>query len=241
MGAEPSDAAAASITRAAEIASLGFVLIPVMFDPARCRRIAANLPEPDVGTDRREAGVRLDLSVLTGCCDILGSAPVREVIGAILGPGACAVRALLFDKVPAANWKVPWHRDRTISVRQRIETPGFGPWSMKNGIHHVQPPRPVLAGMLAMRVHLDDCDADSGPLRVIPGSHCDVNLDEPAATRRPFVTCVAPCGSALLMRPLLLHASSPARSPRRRRILHLEFAATALANGLEWRERIAIA
>lgn len=52
----------------------------------------------------------------------------------LLGPGARAVRALAFDKRPDANWAVGWHQDRTIAVRVRIETPGFGPWSVKGGV-----------------------------------------------------------------------------------------------------------
>jgi hypothetical protein len=36
------------------------------------------------------------------------------------------------------------------------------------------------------------------------------------------------------MRPLLLHASSPAADPRHRRVIHLEFAAEPLPGGLEW-------
>jgi hypothetical protein len=38
------------------------------------------------------------------------------------------------------------------------------------------------------------------------------------------------------MRPLLLHASSPAASPRHRRVVHLEYAAADLAGGLAWHE-----
>ena len=44
------------------------------------------------------------------------------------------VRATLFDKVEGANWLVPWHQDLTICVRERIDVPGYGPWSIKAGI-----------------------------------------------------------------------------------------------------------
>ena len=40
---------------------------------------------------------------------------------------------------------------------------------------------------------------------------------------------------AVLMRPLLLHSSPAPRLPRRRRVVHLEFAAAPLPHGLEWR------
>jgi hypothetical protein len=36
------------------------------------------------------------------------------------------------------------------------------------------------------------------------------------------------------MRPLLLHASASARVPGHRRVIHLEYAAESLPDGLEW-------
>jgi ectoine hydroxylase-related dioxygenase (phytanoyl-CoA dioxygenase family) len=114
----------------------------------------------------------------------------------------------------------------------------FGPWSEKAGVLHVQPPRDVLEQMLTVRLHLDDCDAENGPLRVLPGSHrCGkMTPDEINRFRQQTepVICTCPRGGALLMRPLLLHASSPATSPHHRRVVHIEFAAHALPHGLEW-------
>jgi hypothetical protein len=45
-------------------------------------------------------------------------------------------------------------------------------------------------------------------------------------------------GDAILMQPLLLHASSTARLRSGRRVVHLEFAAEELPNGLRWRDRV---
>ena len=36
------------------------------------------------------------------------------------------------------------------------------------------------------------------------------------------------------MRPLLLHASSPSQLPNHRRVIHIDFAAITLPNGLRW-------
>jgi len=44
----------------------------------------------------------------------------------------------------------------TIAVRERREAEGFGPWSEKEGVPHVQPPAEILEKMVAIRVHLDD-------------------------------------------------------------------------------------
>src|SRR5206468_7563965 len=130
-------------------------------------------------------------------------------------------------KTPHANWKVAWHQDLSIAVRERLDVAGFGPWSLKNGVVHVQPPREVLESMLTVRLHLDDCGQDNGPLRVVAGSHALGILPPREVQRlvqaRPVTTCVVPRGGALLMRPLLLHASSAALRAGHRRVIHLEF------------------
>lgn len=158
-----------------------------------------------------------------------------------LGPGAFPVRGMLFDKTPVANWKVGWHQDLTIAVQHRVEAPGYGPWSEKAGVVHVQPPVAVLETMLAVRLHIDECGTDNGPLRVLAGSHRAGKLRDAEIpswrSRVPEQVCVVPRGGVLLMRPLLLHASSPASSPQHRRVLHLEYAGCDLAAGLEWRWR----
>jgi ectoine hydroxylase-related dioxygenase (phytanoyl-CoA dioxygenase family) len=169
---------------------------------------------------------------------LVESAMVRALIDPVLGPKAFVARSLLFDKTPEANWKVAWHQDLTIAVREKIETTGYAAWSVKEGIVHVQPPVSVLEKMLTIRLHLDDCALENGPLQIIPGSHRagrmnDQRISEWRMRVRP-VACVVPRGGALLMRPLLLHASSAAVVPKHRRVVHLEFAAAPLPGGLEW-------
>jgi ectoine hydroxylase-related dioxygenase (phytanoyl-CoA dioxygenase family) len=106
----------------------------------------------------------------------------------------------------------PWHQDRTIALERRVDCPGFGPWSLKGGIVHVEPAVEVLEHMLALRLHLDDCDEANGPLRVIPGSQVLGRLTAIEIRRRckraPSVACLVPAGGVVLMRPLLLNASS---------------------------------
>jgi ectoine hydroxylase-related dioxygenase (phytanoyl-CoA dioxygenase family) len=96
--------------------------------------------------------------------------------------------------------------------------------------------------MLTVRLHLDPCGPDNGPLRVLPGTHRCGRLNAGAiqALREevPEVVCAVGAGDAVLMRPLLLHASSAAQAPSRRRVLHIEWANRSLPGGLEWFERI---
>ncbi len=173
--------------------------------------------------------------------DLCRSRPIRQLAQSILGPDGFAVRGIFFDKTPETNWKVAWHQDLTIAVRERIEVEGFGPWSEKAGIVHVQPPEAVLQRMVTLRVHLDPCGVDNGPLRVIAGSHEGGKLDANAISRiretSTETACLVDRGGVVIMRPLLLHASSPAKLPAHRRVIHLEFAAEALPGGLEWHGR----
>ena len=171
------------------------------------------------------------------------SPQVRALVEPILGPDCFAVRGIYFDKTAGANWKVPYHQDLSIAVEARRDIAGYGPWSSKAGVIHVQPPREVLENMLTLRLHLDDCDASNGALRVLPASHLPGKLGAPeiAHWRETVaeITCALSRGGVLLMRPLLLHASSPALVPTHRRVIHLEWAAHSLPDGLNWRHRIA--
>ena len=119
-------------------------------------------------------------------------------------------------------------------MQERIDVPGFGPWSIKSGVPHVQPPVEVLEQMVAVRLHLDDCGEENGPVRVLPGSHRLGRMVNPPWGVPSGVSCVVPRGGVLLMRPLLWHASSPAASPAHRRVVHIEFAAMPLPGGLKW-------
>jgi ectoine hydroxylase-related dioxygenase (phytanoyl-CoA dioxygenase family) len=148
------------------------------------------------------------------------------------------VRGILFDKTPGANWKVPWHQDLSIAVTKQIDLPGYGPWSVKAGVPHVQPPVEILQRMLTIRLHLDDCGLDNGPLLVLPGSHAHgilsgEQVDQLRQAGTPVPATVSR-GGAVLMRPLLLHASHAATSPGHRRVIHIEYASAKLPAGLVW-------
>jgi ectoine hydroxylase-related dioxygenase (phytanoyl-CoA dioxygenase family) len=176
--------------------------------------------------------VRNPLEVVPEIAALAKEPAVRSLVEPVIGVSAFAVRGILFDKTPQTNWKVTWHQDLTIAVKQKIDVPGFGPWSEKAGVASVQPPVSFLDQMLTVRINLDDCTDDNGPVRVIPGSH--------RAWRAQGIeqTTAAPQGAALLMRPLLLHASSSARLPEHRRVIHIDFAASELPGGLRWYTRV---
>jgi hypothetical protein len=140
----------------------------------------------------------------------------------------------LLRQSPETNWMVAWHQDLTLAVRNRIDLPGFGQWSVKQGVPHVQPPVDLLEQMLTIRLHLDDSDEANGALRLIPGSH-QLGGFPPTQSidyrmRTLHVCCVA-AGDALLMKPLLLHSSARSHNESHRRVIHIEYAAFALPGG----------
>jgi ectoine hydroxylase-related dioxygenase (phytanoyl-CoA dioxygenase family) len=191
-----------------------------------------------VGRSNRSSSSRRNLLAVDEVVALSECSSVRDLINPILGEEARAVRGLLFDKTPDANWKVPWHQDVTIGVQAKAVLPGYGPWSVKAGFVHVQPPADVLQRMISVRIHLDHCGGENGPLRVLPGSHLHGRMSEAQiaayTASRDSITCHVAAGGVLLMRPLLLHASSAAKAPEHRRVIHLDFAAGRLPEPLLW-------
>ena len=155
----------------------------------------------------------------------------------ILGQNAIPFRATLFDKSPKSNWLVVWHQDTALPLREKRETPGWGPWSMKDGVTYAHAPAFALEQILALRIHLDDSTESNGPLRVLPGTHTrgvftDAELQE-LDTQIDAVECTVGKGGIVAMRPLIAHASSKSQSSQPRRVLHIEYATcNKFENGL---------
>jgi len=222
--------------------SEGFAVIPGVLDASGVdglRTVISRVHGPAEARRRGSVYGARNLLALGPINDLAANAAVRQLLEPIIGDTAIPVRALFFDKTPEANWPVLWHQDLTIAVAARHDLPGWGPWSIKAGVIHVEPPPALLAQILTVRLHLDDCRADNGPLRVIPGSHRMGRLTREAITavrKTQSEQALTPsAGAALLMRPLLLHASSPATNPSHRRVIHIEFAARdLLPPQLQW-------
>ena len=203
---------------------------PVMRDLPTLLHILASLPQG-------RAGIRI--AALDGLSPYLAiDGPIGSIAARTLGRASRPVRAILFDKTAETNWSLAWHQDRTICLRRRIETPGFGPWTVKDGLLHVAPPFDILAGMLTLRVHLDPVPIDNAPLLIARGSHCHGRVSNDAidsiVRASDIVACLAQAGDVWTYRTPILHASAAARTPARRRVLQVDYAAQDLPNGLEW-------
>lgn len=213
------------------LAEQGFTLWPGRLD-------AAALAELERLFDAMPAdrpGLRIapgDAARLSACRAIHDD--VRHLIGSAARP----VRALLFDKRDASNWALGWHQDRTIEVAERVDAPGYGPWTVKQGRLHVAPPIDVLETMLTVRLHLDPVGADNAPLDVAPGTHRMGLLAEDAipdvVARCGTATCLAEAGGVWFYATPILHASARSAPGLRRRVLQMDFAAIDLPGDLRW-------
>ncbi len=226
---------------AARVERDGYALVEAVLDPEIIEPLNRAFAQSDIARSERGGetyGAR-NLFSIPAVRDVAQSARLRALLAPLFGEEFRAVRGIFFDKTEGANWPVPWHQDLTVALRERSDAPGWTNWTVKRGVVHAQPPTEILARMITARLHLDDCDADNGPLRVIAKTHAAGQLSREAiraATEasEQGILC-ANAGDALFMKPLLLHASSSARIPRHRRVLHLEFAPLSLLPAaLDW-------
>ena len=214
----------------------GFALVPGILSAAECAAIATRI-QPGAAS----AGTRC-LLPLAWCAALARRLRQHPALSSLIPTGQVAVQCTYFEKSASRNWLVPIHQDLSIPVACRVDDSGLRGWSQKEGALFVQAPVELLAQLVAVRVHLDACGADDGPLRVLPGSHrLGLVAPEAAVLARNAaaeVTCeAAPC-DALVMRPLLLHASSKASGQSRRRVLHFVFGPPLLTHGLAWRQAV---
>jgi ectoine hydroxylase-related dioxygenase (phytanoyl-CoA dioxygenase family) len=212
----------------------GFAVVPSVLSTRELIPILVSLADLEPPPGR--AGIRHVLSHPT--VNVVAHTPaLMEMAQTVLGSGAVPFRATLFDRMPEGNRLLNWHQDIALPLQQQVETPGWGPWSVKQDVIYANAPASVLEQVLALRLHLDDCTEQNGPLRVIPGTHGLGVLSEEEIERHTTfqdpVECLAARGGVAAMRPLVIHALSRSRSQAPRRVLHIEYAATAsLGDGL---------
>ncbi len=162
----------------------------------------------------------------------------NEIAQNLIGRSARAVRAVLFDKTANANWSLAWHQDRTIAVREPTQVPGFANWTIKQGIHHVEPPFALLGGMATLRIHLDHVGPDNGPLQIAAGSHLLGHIPEQEIAQAVRMSdtqqCLAEAGDVWAYSTPILQASAASAKPRSRRVLQIDYCAQSLPSPLQW-------
>jgi len=214
-------------------------------DPDGAERTSRALDGPElkaledviVDQPRDVAGVRL--FAVDGLRPFLNpDGPIGAIAARAFEGGPRPVRAILFDKTPAANRSLPWHQDRVVAVRERMDVKGYRPWSCKHGALHVAPPFDVLRKMITLRIHIDPVPETNAPLLISSGSHRlgrVPEIDIPAAVARSGVaTCLAEPGDIWAYATPILHASERATKPGHRRVLQVDYAVGELPSGLAW-------
>lgn len=165
---------------------------------------------------------------------------LREVtaITRVIMPRAEPVRVLAFDKYHEKNWTLPWHQDRVVALKERVEVPGFSNWTRKDGIWHAEPPIGLMERMLFARVHLDPATPENGCLKIALRTHIGGKISaanaESVALASTVEDCVAERGDILLAKALILHRSSPSRVSTGRRAIRIDYCADSLPAPLEW-------
>lgn len=212
----------------------GCTVLPSVVSPSVCDALIAEIgPLSSV-----QAGTR-GLLGQAWCTALATTLKAHPGLAPLLPPQPVAVQCTLFAKSPERNWAVALHQDLSIPVAHRTNDPACTGWSEKEGVRHTQPPAAVLDTLVAVRLHLDPCGPDNGPLRVVPGSHLGgVRSVATADERLRERVCPVPRGGALVMRPLLLHASAKANTPGPRRVLHFLFGPARLPHGLTWHQAV---
>jgi ectoine hydroxylase-related dioxygenase (phytanoyl-CoA dioxygenase family) len=219
----------------AEIEEKGFAFLPDLVPHNEVDRLIEQVGASV--SQRNRAGLRHALK-LPPVADLAQHPSLIKIARCVLGSEAFPFRATLFDKSQTANWLVVWHQDTALPLQCRRELPGWGPWSVKDGIAYAHAPASALQKVVALRVSLDDSTDKNGPLRVLPGTHKMGVLNDDVvysmAEQISPVNCISPKGGVVAMKPLLIHSSSKSRADIPRRVLHIEYAASrAIANPLQ--------
>jgi ectoine hydroxylase-related dioxygenase (phytanoyl-CoA dioxygenase family) len=211
--------------------SLGFMMIPSVFAIADCDNFSSQVKRSE------RVGTRSLLN-FDWCTEIIGILRKHPSLAQILQQELIAVQCTYFEKSLERNWLVPTHQDLSIPVAKHVNNPNLHGWSEKEGQLFVQAPTDILAQMVSIRVHLDLCGHQDGALRVVPRSHCfgKLSREETISVRNQNseIICTAEAGDVLVMRPLLLHASSKSSGNSLRRVLQFLFAPQDLPYNLNW-------
>jgi Phytanoyl-CoA dioxygenase (PhyH) len=214
-------------------ASQGFAVVPGVLRTRDCDSLAKYLPAPaTLPTGSRS------LLAQAWCASLARHLRRNVHLAPLIPPSYVAAQCTYFEKSTSHNWLVPVHQDLSIPIAERVPDTTLRGWSEKEGSLFVQAPTTLLERLVAVRLHLDPCTSQDGPLRVIPASHTLGPLSPEAAvslrTTASEVACHVERGAALVMRPLLVHASSKSTGTSRRRVLHFLFGPKTLPLGLRW-------
>lgn len=217
-----------------DLHGFGFTIADLELSRDQCNYIATSLPSV---ADQR-GGTRGLLTHPT-ILQLIRHKQLAQFLWSLTGRELVAVAARLLDS--ASGGPNGWHQDCDVTVRERMDVAGYGPWTSRVGVWHVVPPASVLSQMIVVRLYLDAPDGDgSDAFQVLPGTHRGGKLTQDAirqlAETETAVTPEVAQGRLMAMSPLLLHASLASRAHYR--VLHIEFAPLEAISPLQWHEAV---
>ena len=203
-----------------ELGEKGFSIVRGFLDPSKLKALSGLLEEGISVIAPGTAG-----SKIYAIRNVFGQFPELKplvekilfpLLSKLVGEEYKDIKNVYFNKPQRANWLVGWHQD--IALKEGEDR---GP--AKNRIMT----REFLEKVITFRIHIDDADETNGALRVIPGSHRN-GIIQPEEMKKVTqengdVICSAQAGDLILMKPLLLHASSKATVEKKRRVIHVEY------------------
>lgn len=120
----------------ATVDAFGFSIINNLYTDSERNAIINIIESADTSGDtfRKSANlfaIRQFLKEIPQAASLIFNDKLNAVIQNIFGTDYFAIKSIYFDKPGASNWFVAYHQDLTISVKDKIETPGYGPWTVK--------------------------------------------------------------------------------------------------------------
>ena len=222
----------------------GFAVIEEIFSDDEVKQLIALIENADAtNTTFRKTqdlfAIRQFLKEIPKAAHVIFNQKLNDLNIKLFGNDYFITKSIYFDKTEQSNWFVAYHQDLTISVDQKKDIQGFGPWTVKQNQFAVQPPLHFLENNYTIRIHLDDTDEGNGALKVIPASHLKgiYRAETIDWTAEKEVFCNVKKGGVMIMKPLLLHASNRTTTNKKRRVIHIEFSNVILENQLNWAER----
>ncbi|MBB6238554.1 ectoine hydroxylase-related dioxygenase (phytanoyl-CoA dioxygenase family) [Pedobacter sp. AK013] len=226
-----------------ELKELGFSVIDDVFTDQEVEDILTIINKADSTKETFRKSddlfaIRQFLKEVPETIDLIFNHKLKHIVKEVLGEDYFLVKSIYFDKPETSNWFVSYHQDLTISVNQKLEIAGFGPYTNKHKQFSVQPPLNILESNSTIRIHLDNTNEENGALKVIANSHSKgiyrpetINWDIEKET-----SCNVERGGVMIMKPLLLHSSNRTTNNQKRRVIHLEFSNQLLPEELQWSE-----
>ncbi|NII85103.1 MULTISPECIES: phytanoyl-CoA dioxygenase family protein [unclassified Pedobacter] len=230
-----------------EIRELGFSVVDDVFTDQEIEDILAAINRADSTKETFRKSddlfaIRQFLKEVPETIDLIFNHKLKHILKEVFGEDYFLVKSIYFDKPETSNWFVSYHQDLTISVNQKVEIAGFGPYTNKHKQFAVQPPLDILESNFTIRIHLDDTNEENGALKVIANSHRK-SIYRPETINwnvEKEISCNIKRGGVMIMKPLLLHSSGRTTNNQKRRVIHLEFSNKILPKELKWSEYLSL-